>query len=136
MKIGVTGTRHGANVRQLSLIYDILKQVKQPSEFHHGDCIGVDNQTAHMALRLGFKIICHPPLIKTLRSYFPSHEYRLENSFLERNRNIVDETELLIVVPSEMTRQPRGGTWYTYDYAKRHGKHIQLILPIDPLSEF
>jgi hypothetical protein len=45
MRIGVTGTRNGGTVSQLSNIKEFLFKVKEEYstvELHHGDCIGVD----------------------------------------------------------------------------------------------
>jgi hypothetical protein len=36
-----------------------------------------------------------------------------------RNRNIVNESDVLIAVPMQAEHQDRGGTWYTYDYATK-----------------
>ncbi len=71
MKLGVTGTRSGMNLRQFSVLSDILTRVikAEPlSEFHHGDCVGVDVQAAIMAKELGFVVVCHPPIIDVVQA--------------------------------------------------------------------
>jgi hypothetical protein len=138
MKIGVTGTRSGMDKDQYEAVYAYLKQIitqeygyLQPNEIelHHGDCLGVDIQVARIAKDLGCKIVCHPPIKDELRGFFPSDETREPKSYFARNRNIVDETELLIVVPYQKEHQDHGGTWYTYDYATKKNKTTKLFLP-------
>ena len=128
MKVGITGTREGANEFQLSELRAVLAGLKG-SEFHHGDCEGVDVQAAAIAKELGYKIICHPPLSKYRQGFFGGDEMREPLGYLERDRNIVDETEVLLVVPLQNEWQPKGGTWFTHDYAVRKGKPVNIIYP-------
>ena len=129
MKVGVTGTREGATDHQLLSIIEFLKTINSVSELHHGDCKGVDEQVAAIARALGYKTVCHPPVSNYLRAYHPSDEFRPPLGYLQRDRNIVDETELLLVVPLHATRQAKSGTWYTHDYAVRTDKPVKLFLP-------
>lgn len=128
MKIGVTGTRSGMNERQRTEFIAFLTEIGT-GEFHHGDCVGVDVEAAEIAKSLGFKIVCHPPVKTDLRAYHKSDEFRQPDSYLARNRNIVNETDMLIVVPYQNERQDRGGTWYTYDYAVKKGRPFHVIFP-------
>lgn len=130
MKIGVTGTRHGLTEFQATEIADFLQnQYVAGAELHHGDCVGADVEVAEIAKHLGYKIVCHPPANKSLRGNFPSDETRTPLTYFERNRNIVDETECLIVAPYQKEWQPNGGTWYTHDYAKKKNKPLILCYP-------
>lgn len=138
-KIGVTGTRNGANGNQLVKIHVLLQMCKLSGaeEFHHGDCVGVDAQIAVLAGDLGYRVICHPPAKEDLRAFVPSAEYRRPASYFARNRQIVDECDMLIVVPNctvaesklPETKQ-RGGTWYTYNYAVKREKDL-ILIPTD-----
>lgn len=129
-KIGVTGTRSGMTNEQYFELRNFLNECDyRDLEFHHGDCIGVDEQAAKVAESVGARIVCHPPEKDELRAFFTSHEIREPKSYFARNRNIVDEVDLLIVIPYQETRQDRGGTWYTYDYAKKKDRKIMLITP-------
>ena len=130
MKIGVTGTRSGMNDLQLQQVIDFLvNNFEVNSEFHHGDCIGVDAEAAQIAKNIGYKIVCHPPINQDLRAFFQSDEYREEYSYFARNRNIVDDVDFLMVVPFQDEWQPHGGTWYTNDYAKKKDKRTQIFFP-------
>lgn len=129
MKIGVTGTRNGATDFQIEQIIDFFKVMTEPIELHHGDCIGVDEQVALIARECGGKVICHPPVKPELRAFFNSDEYRTVATYFQRNRNIVNETSLLLVVPNSMEWQPRGGTWHTHDYAKKINRPYIIFWP-------
>ncbi len=130
MKIGVTGTREGMNETQFKELHEYLKQFDPATtELHHGDCVGVDVQVAELAMLLGFRVVCHPPESDHLRAFHKSHEFRQSFGYLKRDRNIVDETDLLLVVPLQDEWQPEGGTWYTHDYAKKKGKNLVVFFP-------
>ena len=131
MRIGVTGTREGANEAQLLTVIKFMESLGTGHELHHGDCEGVDVQVAAAAKALGWRIVCHPPKRTETQGYFGGDEVREPLGYLQRDRNIVDETELLIVVPLQNTWQPKGGTWYTHDYARKINKPYNVIWPGD-----
>lgn len=128
MKVGVTGTREGATAYQLAELRTVLTELKG-TEFHHGDCKGVDEQAAAIAKELGYKIVCHPPESDYLRAYFLADEMREPAGYLKRDRAIVDSVDVLLVVPLQNAWQPKGGTWYTFDYAVKKGKPVSVIYP-------
>jgi hypothetical protein len=129
MKIGVTGTREGANEQQLLEVIKFMESLGSGHELHHGDCKGVDIQVAAVAKVLGWRIVCHPPKTTEQQGYFGGDEMREPLGYLQRDRNIVDETEILIVVPLQNEWQPKGGTWYTHDYAKKKNKPVTVFYP-------
>ena len=129
MRIGVTGTREGANEFQLLKIVEFMESLGAGHELHHGDCSGVDVQVAAAARELGWRIVCHPPKSTETQGYFGGDEVRQPLGYLQRDRNIVDETDMLIVAPLQNTWQPKGGTWYTHDYAVKKGKIVHLFYP-------
>ncbi len=47
--------------------------------------------------------------------------------YLERNRDIVDASEVLIACPSTREEVMRSGTWATVRYARKKGMKITLI---------
>jgi len=128
MKVGVTGTRSGMNKRQQQEFTDFLNELGS-GEFHHGDCVGVDVEAARIAEKLGWKTVCHPPIKDDLRAFHDSDEFREPKSYFARNRNIVDETDVLLVIPYQDSHQSHGGTWYTHDYAKKKDKPLHVIFP-------
>lgn len=133
MKIGVTGTREGANASQLAELRSALT-ILNGTEFHHGDCKGVDEQAAAIAKELGYKIVCHPPKSDYLRAFYPYDEIKEPTGYLERDRAIVDACDLLLVVPLQDKPQPKSGTWYTHRYALRVSKPTRVIWPRKPVD--
>ena len=129
IKIGVTGTRSGMSADQRESVSQFFDSLSEPVELHHGDCIGVDVEVAILAKEHGFRVVCHPPAKSILRAYHESDEIRAPLTYFFRNRNITDETDTLIVVPFQSEWQSSGGTWYTYDYAKKKGKPVVVFFP-------
>lgn len=141
MKIGVTGTREGMTGNQCSAFYNILCEIPDAVEsFHHGDCIGADDDAANIVsdLRMedelgGWKIVCHPPVDETHRAFNPhSAEIREPKTMFARNRDIVNETDLLIACPQYMdpiTKDTKGGTAYTVNFARKCGKPVWIVRP-------
>lgn len=127
MKIGVTGTRSGMNEKQKEEVTEFLKQ--NSGELHHGDCVGVDVEIANIAKELGYKVIKHPPTKKDLQANHQSDEERPSYSYFQRNRNIVDECDILLVVPYQDEWQSNGGTWYTHDYAVKKKVDVKVFFP-------
>lgn len=129
MKVGITGTRNPITDKQISEVKEFLESLPAGSELHHGDCVGADVTVANIAEDLGIKTVCHPPEKNDLRAFHDSTETRKEKSYFARNRNIVDETEVLLVVPMQDHWSSKGGTWYTHDYAKKRDKPIKIFWP-------
>jgi hypothetical protein len=129
MKIGITGTREGMNEHQFELVRQYLTgRYCEGAEFHHGDCVGVDAEAALLAREIGYKIINHPgPDHDGLRAYVEYDKCREPASHFKRNRTIVDACDYLLVVPLQNERQPRGGTWYTHDYAVKKNKSFMVF---------
>lgn len=133
MKIGFSGTRHGMTVEQRNqLKRDLLAETV--TEFHHGDCIGADDQADDIAIELGLRVIIHPPIREILRAHCERKTYRksplivLEpKEYRERNHDIVDMTDGLIIGPHTKQETIRSGTWSTYRYA-REQKKSSIIL--------
>ena len=135
MKIGITGTRNGMTDFQLDAVQQWLAAWPTPrGELHHGDCVGADAEVAAIAHHLlAYHTVCHPPTKNDLRAFFESNETRSPLSYFARNRNIVDETEILMVVPGQpkevFLASTTGGTLYTYNYAKKQGKPRVVFYP-------
>ena len=135
LKIGITGTRSGMQDNQMIELFEFFEKISTPFEFHHGDCVGVDVEAAVMAKDFGARVVCHPPIKDELRAFHKSDEFKDPLSYFARNRNIVNETDLLIVVPFQTSPQSHGGTWYTHDYAIKIGKPVMIIYPVDSIAQ-
>lgn len=136
LKVGFTGTRNGMTEAQAEVFRVLLSSLKA-TEFHHGDCVGADDQAANIAHDLTITIVIHPPLDTTLAAgnkhatkTFPAKGH------LARNRCIVENTDVLIGTPKEMGHQTSGGTWYTIDYAKTEEKIVFIIFPDGKVTKY
>jgi len=130
MKIGFTGTQAGMTTEQRYRVLQALN--RSVSEFHHGDCIGSDEQ-AHKICRIKYphiKIHLHPPQNPRKRAncegafkVWPSLPY------LERNRQIVRAVDVMLATPMEYAEHLRSGTWATIRYARRLHRRLIVIYP-------
>lgn len=139
VKVGVTGSRQGMEYWQKRKFQRYLLHFKF-IEFHHGDCIGVDEET-HDVVRQrdpNIPIIIHPPLNSHYRAYcghlggnLVDHKTIIlpEAEYIQRNHNIVDACDILIAIPKEQHEVVRSGTWATVRYAIKQEKPVRLILP-------
>lgn len=128
MEVGFTGTREGMTFEQLAVIVGLLAELG-PKKGHHGDCVGADAQF-HQALRhAGVLVRGHPPIKDEYRAFCEFDEQERPKSYYARNRDIVNESDVLIITPKQDTVQPKGGTWYTFGYAKTVGKPFILVWP-------
>ena len=132
MKAGVTGTQNGWTKAQRMMFTLIIAEL-DITEWHHGDCIGVDAQaTMVVRQRFGMDIVhCHPPEDPKKRAYVSGHVIYSTKPYKERNVDIATAVEILFVIPRTHTAKeaPRSGTWYTYRQAKALERRIIGIGP-------
>lgn len=122
MHIGVTATRWGATEQQLDVFSYIFTKLKG-KWLHQGMCEGGDTQ-AHDLIRETrgdgiTKIKGHPSLDKGHEVARDCEEMAEPKGHLDRNRDIVDESDVMIAMPHTAEEQKRGGTWYTIRHAKK-----------------
>ena len=127
MNIGVTGSRLGLTGPQSDWLAGFLLVVG-PTDLHHGDCEGVDAMAHDIAGAFGCRRVIHPPINPKSRAWCMGEEILPEKPYLERNKDIVNACSVLLVFPSGPERL-RSGTWSTYRYAKKIGKHFYVIYP-------
>lgn len=129
--VGMTGTRDGMTHKQKRIFLWLLRRLDNVNEFHHGDCIGSDYEAALMATALGICTVSHPPKKENVRAFHPSTVIRKQKEYLSRNKDIVNESDVLIVVPKEDTIINKGtrgsGTWATFWFAQEKGKRTIIL---------
>jgi len=125
IKIGFTGTRHGMTKEQLDALKTIVKS-KKVEEFHHGMCVGSDKQSHDFIKKEKIKIVGHPPKYKKFMAECKCDILMKPHDYLKRNKNIVDETDILVATPDTKERV-RSGTWSTVRYARKQSKKIYII---------
>lgn len=121
--------------RQKTVVRDLFVLLN-PSEFHHGDCVGADAQ-AHEIFRAcrKQKIILHPPIVTWKRAYCKADVSLAPLSYLDRNKEIVINSDVLIATPGEDQEQLRSGTWSTVRFARKQHRPIYLVLPDGKVKE-
>lgn len=131
--LGFSGTQVGMTPYQGAELYHLLRERQvdygRDLEFHHGQCIGADEQALRMAKDLGIWTVSHPPLRQDKMSLEASDLTLLAEDYLDRNRSIVVASHEMVFCPKEMAEVLRSGTWATYRYAKRLNRPYSVIHP-------
>lgn len=127
-KIGFTGTREGMTDAQKHCVYHLLHEYR-PEQAHHGDCVGADANFHQLIRELtrDVWIVGHPPILTKARAYCTFDEEREPGEYHARDRNIVNETDMLIATPKGTSEELRSGTWTTVRYARSISKPILLV---------
>lgn len=136
MILGFTGTQNGMTRAQKATFWDLITSLC-PSEFHHGDCIGADEQ-AHNIVRdtsIPTYIVSHPPENPTKRADCTADHSYPPLDYLARDRAIVAISDALVATPSSFTETIRSGTWYTVRQARKAKKPITIIWPDGTLTK-
>lgn len=133
IRIGFTGPQQQVTKAQqaaiaMVLVGHCLHTPQEPAEFHHGDCIGADRIAHIIAKSIGLKIILHPPDNDSKRAFCKAHVERKPKPYLDRNHDIVDETDCLIAAP-QGPEELRSGTWATVRYARKLERTIYIVWP-------
>jgi hypothetical protein len=130
LEIGFTGTRIGMNTIQTNIFEELIKSIDM-DEFHHGDCIGADEE-AHEIVRKykpDVQIFVHPPKEKKFRANCGGNYIAPEKNYIARDYDIVDACKRIIAVPYQKKELIRSGTWLTIRYARKANKEITIIYP-------
>jgi hypothetical protein len=130
MHLGFTGTRSGMTDEQKNTFKQVLLALI-PTHFHHGDCLGADADAHDIVKKVlpACQIIIHPPEKTELRAYKEGHYIHETKGYLARNRDIVNDSDLLVGNPYQTEWSYTGGTWYTIDYAKKRSKLANIMWP-------
>lgn len=129
--IGFTGTQEGMTEEQFQIVLSLVN-IYNPSSVHHGDCIGADYQfheiVSYHANNRTF-ITIHPPEDSSKRAFCRGYELILKpKPYLDRNRDIVDRSTILIAAPKSK-EVLRSGTWATIRYARKINRPHIIVMP-------
>lgn len=142
MIVGFTGTRNGLTEPQRDALLDEINQLK-PRFWLHGACVGADAEGVALVLDWAFKnhsvrVFALPGKsasgpeehsLQDIRALDDSHVIRETKTYFERNRDIVNECDVLVACPGTMEELNHGGTWYTIRYARKLSKRVVIIWP-------
>ena len=128
MKVGFTGTQDGMTAPQREGFWSVLGDL-QPEEFHHGLCIGSDEEAHGLVQQVpGCETHGRPPLNISKMAKCECDVMYAPKDYLRRNRDIVDATDRLVATPKG-PEELRSETWSTIRYAKRLGRPVTIIMP-------
>jgi hypothetical protein len=132
MTIGFTGTQRGMTKVQRETVKALLRDFA-PDMVRHGMCIGADAEFHDLAREQRIYIIGHPGTTRydeALNRATVVCDHTLdEKYFLDRNRDIVDGSALMLAAPSQWNEQVRSGTWSTIRYARRVCRRLVIVGP-------
>lgn len=131
MKVGFTGTQKGMKDAQMLALQKLIRELTNEeyiTEYHHGDCIGADEQF-HQLISDPDKTFIHPPDVNKKRAWCFSNHVTEIKPYLDRNRDIVDVVDVLLATPRENYEMRRSGTWSTIRYARVKSRSIYIIYP-------
>ena len=128
--IGITGTSSGWTPGQEKSFRLWLRKLKERGidTFRGGDCVGVDKQAHEIAVELGLRTIGHPPVNPRARAFCKYDEELPLKPYLERNHDIVNNSDIMIACPSSFKWFPHSGTWATITYSRKR-KPLLIIYP-------
>lgn len=137
LSIGFTGTRKGMTDQQKQSFRELLKELARDDfrfEFHHGCCLGADAKATDIADRMYYSstIIAHPSDLKGMTSELAlnwSQVHHPAKPPLDRNKDIVNASDMMIACPENAEEQLRSGTWATVRYCRKVGKPLAIVLP-------
>ena len=128
--IGFTGTQQGMTPEQKEAVDFLVGHFNFIiSEVHHGDCSGADAQFHEIARLHNYHVVLHPPIKPDKRAFCKADEEFPKKDYLVRNKDIVDNSDVLIAAPKSKTEEVRCGTWSTIRYARRMKKKIIIVFP-------
>lgn len=130
MIVGFTGTQKGMTALQYLAVTNLFDQL-DVDEFHHGDCLGADQDAHDIANDLSKKIVIHPPLNARARAFCSGTKTSIlaAKEYLARNHDIVEASEVMIATPGEFKEQLRSGTWATIRWARRLKRRLYIVFP-------
>lgn len=139
--IGFTGTQGGLAPEQRESLRTTLEKIHENdvTAYHHGDCIGADATFDELVREFdnpGSIIHIHPPTnsnkVANCKDRSPGTKQiriHIPKSYLDRNTDIVRESDMLLACPKEYGEVLRSGTWSTVRRAIKFGVPYILIFP-------
>lgn len=137
--VSSTGSRVGITEPQRRVLRAAMQIARScgVSEWHHGDCVGSDEDVHGICLDIGIGVVAHPGVASSNRAFcrgarevMPAKPYRL------RNEDVVEAGVALIATPTSTTEKSRGGTWQTIRIARGMPTHdsVAIVWPNGSVS--
>lgn len=126
--LGFTGTRDGMTDAQQLMIWECLKRWR-PIELRIGDCRGADDQVFTLAVHEGIRTVAHPPINEEFRAFCAADLVLPPQHYLQRDRDLVDASGVLLAAPASPVDVGWSGTWYTIRYARKRRRSVVVVGP-------
>jgi len=128
--LGFTGTRRGMTLAQKRAIEALLGAGAALGKvLVHGDCIGADADMHALAREAGMRVEIRPCNLNSQRAGCHADKYYNTKSPLARNRDIVEQADVMLACPSGFKEELRSGTWATVRHAKKSAKPLFIVWP-------
>lgn len=143
MNIGFTGSGHrDPSTLQKEKLREVLER-RPRAVLVHGGCIHADDFADALAAKLGIDRVVFPA--SNVKPYQRISETVLRSRngskvtimparpALDRNRDIVNFSDLLLALPGQKTEMLRSGVWATVRFARKKWHHdLDRILVVTP----
>lgn len=131
--VGFTGRRDALPLTQKVSLSQVIHELN-PSEFHHGDCVGADHEAHYIVYQeTQANIRIHPPVNNRYRAFCSGDPARVlvlpMRRYISRNHDIVDVCNILLAAPATYDERVRSGTWATIRYARRADTTVVIVYP-------
>lgn len=137
--VGFSGTQKGMTSSQIWSVDKLLDDDLITQVAHHGDCVGADADFHNLSVMQGLKIVGHLPIKDAQRAFCVFNETRVPKDYIDRNHDIVDESDWMIFTPFGFEEILRSGTWATIRYTRIQQKPGFIVWPdgsvVDVLQE-
>lgn len=137
--IGFTGTRNKVPIKREIALFKLMTSLSMKNKeitFVHGGCTGADQLFHEVAVGIrnlhgkNIKIEVYPGHSKNGNflhkgRYLNADVIHESKPYFERNRLIVDRSDLMIAIPP--LHNAGGGTHYTIDYSLKQNKTLKIL---------
>ena len=132
LNLGFTGSQKGVTPNQLTVLRKFILELSQSFviDGFHGDCIGADTIFHAVCRKEGAREVYKFPCTITNKcantDAVPLADPRAP---LDRNREIVHASDVMVACPGTSEEIIRSGTWATIRYARKQNKQLYVIYP-------
>lgn len=139
--VGFTGSQHLITDQQIMEVERLVWEIR-PKEVRHGDSIKSDAVFHMISMCCPYvqKIHLHIPENESKRAFCDSIPPRIirdnlelvvwpAKPYLDRNKDIVKGSKIMIATPKEHEEQLRSGTWSTIRYAIKTKIRLIIVYP-------
>lgn len=140
--VGFTGTRTGMTAKQIAwmhILLDAFMWLQKKKAFDkskcfilHGDCVGADAEFDAIASGHGLNRVIFPCTLENQRAHCERLGAEIgqePKAPLERNKDIITKSTVLIAAVATKNEVKRSGTWATIRHARKMKKSIFIIYP-------